>query len=142
MNPDLSLTLEFLGNEEALILVPKTPTQIDPKSGICASRLPSGEFQIDYEGNRFGAENLRTYEQRLLHALDRGKTKYPTVARQFQPLASLEENFHIVGIINYGIMRSALQARTTTYHTEEQCVRSAMEIFPEKTDVFESWKAA
>jgi hypothetical protein len=41
----------------------------------------NGALLIDYEGNLYDAENLRTYEQRLMHAAGRAKDQYPTVAR-------------------------------------------------------------
>ena len=36
---------------------------------------------VDYEGNRYGAENMRLYSERLLHAAGRHVDQYPTVAR-------------------------------------------------------------
>lgn len=44
-----------------------------------------GQLWVDYEGNRYGAENLQTYQQKLDHAADRHLTNYPTVARQAVP---------------------------------------------------------
>lgn len=44
---------------------------------------------VDYEGNLYKAENLATWEQRVLHAAQRHVEKYPTTARVFVPVASL-----------------------------------------------------
>lgn len=36
---------------------------------------------IDFEGNRYGAQNIVTYADRLVHAAGRHREHYPTVAR-------------------------------------------------------------
>lgn len=63
-------------------------------SGIVGTPLGgSGRVLIDFEGNLYGAENMRTYEERLLHAADRHRTRYPTMARMAVRVAEL----HLVG---------------------------------------------
>lgn len=60
---------------------------IRPGSGIV---LREREHAIlDFEGNLYGAENLRTYRERLMHAAGRARDNYPTVARTF--LDSVED---------------------------------------------------
>jgi hypothetical protein len=61
-------------------------------SGVMASMLPGsaivgpftievGRIMIDYEGNKYGAANLRRYVERVYHAWDRQTSQYPTLAR-------------------------------------------------------------
>lgn len=55
-------------------------------SGIVGTVQDDGRILIDYEGNLYGAENMKTYEERALHAFDRHVWKgrgYPTAARAF-----------------------------------------------------------
>jgi hypothetical protein len=50
-------------------------------SGIVGTPVGETRIQIDYEGNLYGAENLRTWQDRVAHAADRHLTSYPTIAR-------------------------------------------------------------
>jgi hypothetical protein len=58
-------------------------------SGIVGSDAPPQHgyqmTEIDFEGNLYGADNIRTYADRVMHAADRHETKYPTVARMTVP---------------------------------------------------------
>jgi hypothetical protein len=56
---------------------------IDPGSGIVGSKLDNepDRIVIDYEANRHGAVNIRTFADRVAHAADRHITRYPTIAR-------------------------------------------------------------
>lgn len=58
-------------------------TGIDPGSAIVAPVTERGKERIfvHFEGNRFGAENMRRYDERCLHAAGRAATRYPTIAR-------------------------------------------------------------
>lgn len=64
-------------------------------SGIVGTPHPPGTDRvlIDYEGNLYGSENLKTYEDRLLHAGGRHAVRYPTVAR----MAARSEDLLLVG---------------------------------------------
>lgn len=55
---------------------------IDRGSGIIVSAGPneSGYVELYYEGNRYGACNIRTFADRVYHAADRASTRYPTIA--------------------------------------------------------------
>lgn len=66
---------------------------VRPGSGMVGSPHPNGRVTVDFEGNLYGAENLRTYEERLLHAADRHRTSYPTIARRYIP----EDDLILVG---------------------------------------------
>ncbi len=55
-------------------------TGIAPGSAIVGTPNDGGRITVYYEGNLYGAENLKTYEEKLLHAADRLRTRYPTVA--------------------------------------------------------------
>jgi hypothetical protein len=56
---------------------------------------PFGDHVLaDYEGNLYGAENIKTYADRALHAAGRHVWKghgYPTVARRFLSASDLVE---------------------------------------------------
>jgi hypothetical protein len=56
---------------------------IEPGAGIIGSPRADhpGKLLIDYEDNRAGAINIRTYADRVLHAADRHLTGYPTSKR-------------------------------------------------------------
>jgi hypothetical protein len=56
---------------------------IDAGSGIVGSEQAGerGLVVIDFEGNRYHAENIRTLGDRIAHAAGRHVTRYPTVAR-------------------------------------------------------------
>lgn len=69
---------------------------IHPRSAIVGSERPDGQIEVDYEGNLFKAANLNRYENRLLHALDRHRVRYPTVARSWVPADSVQEVGHFV----------------------------------------------
>ena len=74
--------------DEAAVVVPKLESQqrvaamIDPGSGIVACAIPSepGRLLVYYEGNRMGACNMNTLEDRTLNAYGRMAKSYPTVA--------------------------------------------------------------
>lgn len=50
-------------------------------------RMVAGDTNlvIDFEGNRYGAQNMRTYADRAMHAAGRQHECYPTVARCIIP---------------------------------------------------------
>lgn len=74
---------------EADIYVPKKgsgfETEIDDGSGIVGARDEQGRLVIHYEGNRIGAENLRTWRERVRCAAGRKFLSYPTIAMQLVP---------------------------------------------------------
>jgi hypothetical protein len=136
--PDLSL--DFLGSSEFLILIPKANRHAIAKgSGITAKSLRDN-FQIDYEGNLYGACNMKTYEQRLLHAASRGMENYPTVARIWLSKADMLRDFEVVGILDYENLKTELKNRQ--YYgddSEVQAVKKSADIFPEQKDKLEAW---
>ncbi len=60
-----------------------------------------GTTMLDYEGNLYGAENLRTYGERVMHAASRAVEQYPTVARMGLHTETLKENFVEIGTYDY-----------------------------------------
>lgn len=74
--------------ETAAVVVPKEAAlarvgaMIDPGSGIVAFRVAGDEdkLMLYYEGNRYGAENLKKWDERVEHAYGRMAAKYPTTA--------------------------------------------------------------
>lgn len=90
--------------DEAAVVVPKLESQqrvaamIDPGSGIVACAIPSNpdKLLVYYEGNRMGACNMNTLEDRTLNAYGRMAKSYPTVA-----MAMLDANdFEAIGTIS------------------------------------------
>ena len=90
--------------EEAAVVVPKAEraqwvaAMIDPGSGIAGCGVPGlpDKLLVYYEGNRLGASNLNTLEERTLHAYGRMTKKYPTVA-----MAMMDRNdFEVIGTIS------------------------------------------
>jgi hypothetical protein len=74
-----------------LVLVPRPGTRaaqfIDPGSGIVTDSTAEPlttehgvSILVYYEGNRFGAVNIQTLEDKVLHAAGRLDQQYPTVA--------------------------------------------------------------
>jgi hypothetical protein len=68
-----------------VILVPKPDTmaarRIDRGSGVVAElRTDAPQLVVHFEGNRHDAENLRSYDDRVIHAAGRLVTSYPTIA--------------------------------------------------------------
>jgi len=86
------------------VLVPKPETtaarMIDPGSAIVRTvdEEDSAErVTVYFEGNRFGAANLKRFEDRVIAAAGRLEAQYPTVARGSFPRG----DFEIVGIFLY-----------------------------------------
>ena len=81
------------------VLVPKPGTRaadiIDHGSGIVSEGIidTEGRIEVYFEGNRHGAENLRTYAQRVGSAAGRLVQRYPTIARA----TCASDDFHVVG---------------------------------------------
>ena len=72
-----------------LVLVPRPGSVadrvIDKGSGVVAEAasldMTGLAFDAYFEGNRYGAANLQTFEQRVESAAGRLRARYPTVAR-------------------------------------------------------------
>jgi hypothetical protein len=62
---------------------------IDPRSGIVGRPDGHGRINLYYEGNRFGAENVRTYADRCAIAAGRLQENYPTIARSLVDLTNV-----------------------------------------------------
>lgn len=87
-----------------LVLVPvpgsAAARQIDPGSGIVTDASPfpvAGDVRVYFEGNRYGAENLQTFEERVQCASGRLATKYPTIACGLFKAV----DFHVVGAYTF-----------------------------------------
>ena len=73
---------------------PASDLGIVPGSGIVGTRQERTTHRcrlvlIDYEGNLYGAMNIRTLEDRLHHAAGRHIMRYPTVARRLARVSEL-----------------------------------------------------
>lgn len=66
---------------------------IAPGSAIVAAIDQASEDRVlvYYEGNLFGACNLRRFVERVLHAADRQVARYPTIAKASFPRSVLIE---------------------------------------------------
>lgn len=76
---------------ELTIYVPAAGTHlgIDPKSAIVGREPEDGRIKVYFEGNRFGAENMRRFTDRLMHAAGRLVQRYPTIAYGWYPEKAL-----------------------------------------------------
>jgi hypothetical protein len=78
------------------VYVPKLAAlaMIQPGAGIVGGQRLGhpGKLLIDYEDNRAGAENIRSYADRLAQAADRHLTGYPTSSRL---LADPDDLLHV-----------------------------------------------
>lgn len=75
-------------------------TRIAPGSGVVGSP-EGGRLRIDFEGNLYGAVNIKTYADRCYHAADRHRTRYPTVARMFVARSELAE---VGELLDHGVV--------------------------------------
>lgn len=62
-----------------------------PGSALVGSLSNGRRIMVDFEGDKYGSQGLRTYEQKLLHASGRHVERYPTVARAFVESGDLIE---------------------------------------------------
>jgi hypothetical protein len=87
------------------VYVPREGVDTTIASGSGIVGRPNAEdpriIVMDYEGNLYGAENLREYGQRVMHAADRSVTHYPTVARRALSLERVAEAFVLIGTYDY-----------------------------------------
>jgi len=100
----------FNGEEGQLhIVIPKANTalarQIQSGSGVVMRQTAQG-LVLDYEGDRYGAENLRTYVECLKHAAGRAVTNYPTLSRRWLDSA---EDVEVVGWYDVASWRARLR---------------------------------
>jgi hypothetical protein len=92
--------------EEVPVVVPKldrlqkVSMSIDPGSGIVAFQMRGmpGKIHVYYEGNRLGAQNLNSFEDRVMHAYGRMTKSYPTIAQAMMDL----QDFDIIGTYSNG----------------------------------------
>lgn len=75
----------FVPAGDALFDIDRGSGIVGEDTGDMAGKLPTGEVEIDFEGNRFGAENIRTYADRVWVAAARHVGRTPTVARMVVP---------------------------------------------------------
>jgi hypothetical protein len=85
------------------ILVPKSKDldlrNIASGSGLVGVSTENVDL-IYYEGNVYGAENLREINERILVAAGRLMTRYPTTAFSAYPADFIQENFCVVGTVD------------------------------------------
>ena len=125
---------------ELLILIPKSDSSTRPikGSGIVGSPTRDGLIQVDYEGNLYHAENLRTFWERLFHAAGRHVTGYPTVAREYLA-AGHEFPFWIVGRFNYPEAVERVRSREVSV---AEAVRGACDVDLIYKEAHEAWAEA
>jgi hypothetical protein len=75
----------YVSDPDAPADAARTVAHIDRGSGIVGKRIVEADpaespLLVYYEGNRYGAENMRLYAERVYHAASRMQEDYPTVA--------------------------------------------------------------
>jgi hypothetical protein len=104
------------------VLIPRKGNtfNIDGGSGIVS--ISDGDtHHVYFEGNRYGAVNLESIQDRIQIAAGRLICRYPTTARIFLDGCALDEHFQIVGNYTYSNKR--------------------MSISPESIRDFENWES-
>lgn len=83
------------------VLVPRPDSDaartIDPGSGIVTADAGGATVDVYFEGNGYRAANIRTFEDKVLHAAGRLAKAYPTIARGRFP----REDFDGVGTFSF-----------------------------------------
>ena len=119
--------------------MPKSDSDARPVKGSGIVGSPSedvsGQFRIDFEGNLYGAENLKTYWDRLFHAAGRHVTGYPTVAREYHH-AGPAFPYVRVGLFNYEEAVERVRSRELSV---EEAMRMACEIDLTLKEILENW---
>ena len=132
-----NLVPEEVGRE-LLILVPKSGWSPSPVkgSGIVGSySLRREVLQVDFEGNLYGAENLKSYWERLYHSAGRHVTGYATVAREYYACGAAFP-YWVVGTFNYP--EAVAHTRSTKVSVKE-AVRMACDLDLTYKEILETW---
>lgn len=115
------------------IIIPKSPQFLQPfgislQSGIVAQIYQKGDtVSIYYEGNIYGAENLKSYLQRVYHAASHLIHKYPTIAHVTIPLKDYQNLFLEVGVFDYNSCLEDMKTRNQPpYNNEEFCIKKTI----------------
>jgi hypothetical protein len=78
-----------------VVLVPKPNSAasawIDARAGIVACQWTNDRIEVYFEGNSFGDETLRSFEERVKCAAGRLQHRYPTIARGWFASTDFEE---------------------------------------------------
>lgn len=99
------------------IYLPKymAASSIEQGSAIVSEAPEDKYLNLYFEGNLFGAENLKLFSEKLYHASSRLVHKYPTVAR----MVVHEQNYLKVGEFDYDT--------------------KTIDLDPDKKDLFMQW---
>jgi len=143
------LTLDFVGDQEILILMPKDPQKsknIAPGSAIIAKKIINADLQkenldsltyaVYYEGNLHNAKNLNLFSEKVKKALERHSQNYPTKAKLLLPKEELLKHFTIAGILNQERLEHQL---LTQPPSQNEHIGSFVDLFPETSQVFLNW---
>lgn len=90
--------------DSVLVLVPKAEVMdkwqkhIKCGSAIVGFMIEAGHYRVCYEGNLYGAENLKTFKDRAIVAYGRLTQNAPTIARSMVD----EHEFEVVGKMSKG----------------------------------------
>lgn len=147
------LTLDFIGDQEVLVIIPKEPTKtgggikdlnaINPKSAIIAkkitSRGESSEENLDSNAYAISFElaNNETpetpFSTKIIKALEKTSANYP----KSQPLISkdyLLKTFHICGILNVDKLKNSTPETNNFLE-----LGAFIELFPETKKELLDW---
>lgn len=61
-----------------------------PGSGIVGTPMLDGKVLVYFEGNKYRAQNIRTWADRVKHAAGRMATNYPTIAMRMVPIQQVQ----------------------------------------------------
>ena len=121
------------------ILIPKPGAlqrkRIKTGSGIVAVERTDGSADIYYEGNLYGAENLRSYWGRLLRAASRLAQQYPTVARLVDD--NWNESFELIGTFDYDGISKAFES--DPHQSPDDIIKQFCQIEPTKYSLLIDW---
>jgi hypothetical protein len=170
MNRELSafqdLTLDFIGGEEMLVLVPKkgpinqdltdpniplgsaiiakkitNPEDIlspvaEPSEGGSHENLDSQSYLIYYEGYPKGQPTPKSFSSGLQKALNRANKLSPTKQNLILSKGTLTQLFYIVGILDSAKLSN--YTNRTNLGTQNQ-YNQYIDLFPEYKDVYLQW---
>jgi hypothetical protein len=150
------LTLDFIGDQEVLVIIPKFPSKeiegieklsaISPKSAIIAKKLTttkksseenldSNAYAISFEPKEYNdKESLSTpFSTRIYKALEESSAN-SSKPKSLISKDYLLKNFHICGILNTDKLKS------NSPDTNNLCeLETLIELFPETKSEFLEW---
>ncbi len=144
---------DFLDKDEALVLLPldplnnKPPYNIHKGSAIVARPFQQGKesekttrsYIVDYEGNIYGATNLKSFGAKLQIALSRQLQAYPTSARVWIEEADLNREFRTIGIAKLSSLNQEIERCRFEGITNHDASRLVLTLSEEDESNLKKW---